>query len=122
MTRIIFINVDATDQDLSAHLRRTLEKEQEEKARRKKERAEAHLYTVARVAQPADIAAEVGESRFFDLVEQSSVLFALIFEIEIGHVGKQAGTLRVCQLLAGFLQRANKIIGFGKGVPLTQGS
>ena len=52
------INVDASGEDIAEHLRRTLEKEHEEKARKKQERLEAHLYTVARVALPTDLAAE----------------------------------------------------------------
>jgi len=62
------INVDVSGDDISQHLRRTLEKEQEEKARKKKERLEAHLYTVARVATATDLATEIGSDRFFDLV------------------------------------------------------
>mmetsp|Transcript_2670 Transcript_2670/g.8917 ORF Transcript_2670/g.8917 Transcript_2670/m.8917 type:complete len:1166 (-) Transcript_2670:95-3592(-) len=67
------INVDVSGDDISQHLRRTLEKEQEEKARKKKERLEAHLYTVARVATATDLATEIGSDRFFDLVTHDKV-------------------------------------------------
>jgi len=67
------INVDASAEDISPHLRRTLEKEQEEKMRKKKERLEAHLYTVVRVATNADLRAEIGSERFFDLVSHEKV-------------------------------------------------
>lgn len=67
------INVDASGEDIAEHLRRTLEKEHEEKARKKQERLEAHLYTVARVALPTDLAAEIGVERFFDLVSHDKV-------------------------------------------------
>lgn len=67
------INVDVSAEDISPHLRRTLEIEQEEKARKKKERLEAHLYTVARVATAADLKAEIGSERFFDLVTHDKV-------------------------------------------------
>jgi ubiquitin carboxyl-terminal hydrolase 7 len=67
------INVDVSAEDISPHLRRTLEIEQEEKARKKKERLEAHLYTVARIATAADLKAEIGGERFFDLVTHDKV-------------------------------------------------
>mmetsp|Transcript_31351 Transcript_31351/g.95869 ORF Transcript_31351/g.95869 Transcript_31351/m.95869 type:complete len:1166 (-) Transcript_31351:845-4342(-) len=67
------INVDVSAEDISQHLRRTLEKEQEEKARKKKERLEAHLYTVARVATANDLQNEIGTDRFFDLVTHDKV-------------------------------------------------
>lgn len=51
--------------------------EQEDKERRKKEKAEAHLYTLVRVSTDADVAGQVGTARFFDLVdhEQASLGF-----------------------------------------------
>jgi len=67
------INAEASHDDISAHLRATLEKEQEEKARKKKERMEAHLYTVARVATSADLMGQIGSERFFDLVSHEKV-------------------------------------------------
>lgn len=67
------INVNASSDDIAQHLRRVLEKEQEEKARKKKERQEAHLYTVVRVATAADLSKEIGTDRFFDLVSHDQV-------------------------------------------------
>ena len=63
------INCEVSADDVAAHLRHTLELEQEEKARKKKERMEAHLYTVVRVATSKDLAEQVGKERFFDLVD-----------------------------------------------------
>jgi len=67
------IDVNASADDIAQHLRRVLEKEQEEKARKKKERMEAHLYTVVRVATAADLSKEIGSDRFFDLVSHEQV-------------------------------------------------
>ena len=67
------INVDVTADDVAAHLRHTLDAEQVEKARKKKERLEAHLYTVVRVATSTDLKAQIGTDRFFDLVNHENV-------------------------------------------------
>ena len=67
------INVEVTADDVAAHLRCQLEKEQEEKARKKKERLEAHLYTVVRLATHKELVAEIGTDRFFDLVTHDKV-------------------------------------------------
>ena len=67
------INVEVTSNELAAHLRLTLEKEQEDKARKKKERLEAHLYTVVRLASRHELASEIGSDRFFDLVTHEKV-------------------------------------------------
>ena len=67
------INVEVTADDVAAHLRCQLEKEQEEKARKKKERLEAHLYTVVRLATHNELVAEIGKGRFFDLVTHEKV-------------------------------------------------
>jgi len=68
-TAIPEINIDVTADDVAKHLRHALELEQEEKARKKKERMEAHLYTVVRVASAPDLATQIGTDRFFDLVD-----------------------------------------------------
>ena len=86
------INVDASADDISEQLRRTLEKEQEEKARKKKERLEAHLYTVARIATVADLTAQIGSERFFDLVDHERVQSVCIkkeltlFALKVGYI------------------------------------
>ena len=68
------INTEVTADDVAAHLRHTLELEQAEKARKRKERMEAHLYTVVRVATSHDLAAQIGTDRFFDLVDHEKCL------------------------------------------------
>jgi len=67
------INVEASSEDLPTHQRSILEREQEEKMRKKKEKQEAHLYTVARVATASDLRGEIGSNRFFDLVSHDEV-------------------------------------------------
>ena len=67
------INIDVTADDVAAHLRHQLEVEQEEKAKKKKERMEAHLYTVVRIATQADLKSQIGSERFFDLVNHEQV-------------------------------------------------
>jgi len=67
------INVEVTADDVAAHLRSQLEKEQDEKAQKKKERLEAHLYTVVRLATHKELVAEIGTDRFFDLVTHDKV-------------------------------------------------
>ena len=62
------INVELTQDDVALHVRRQLEIESEEKARKKKERQEAHLYTVVRLATHHDLTLQIGAERFFDLV------------------------------------------------------
>lgn len=47
--------------------------EQEEKERLRKERAEAHKYTYVRVATDADMQAQIGSARQFDLVDHDKV-------------------------------------------------
>ena len=67
------INTDVTADDIAVHLRHTLELEQAEKARKKKERLEAHLYTVVHVATSSDLSSQIGSDRFFDLVNHEKV-------------------------------------------------
>ena len=51
----------------------SLQAEQEEKERRAKEKAEAHLFTMVRISTDADIAEQVGTSRYFDLCDHDKV-------------------------------------------------
>jgi ubiquitin carboxyl-terminal hydrolase 7 len=67
------INTDVTAEDIAVHLRHQLELEQQDKARKKKERLEAHLYTVVHVATAADLTQQIGSDRFFDLVSHEKV-------------------------------------------------
>lgn len=67
------INTEVTSDDIAVHLRHTLELEQAEKARKKKERLEAHLYTIVHVATSDDLRKQIGTDRFFDLVNHEKV-------------------------------------------------
>eukprot|EP00252_Welwitschia_mirabilis_P016662 TRINITY_DN3688_c0_g2_i2.p1 TRINITY_DN3688_c0_g2~~TRINITY_DN3688_c0_g2_i2.p1 ORF type:complete len:1108 (+),score=261.03 TRINITY_DN3688_c0_g2_i2:336-3659(+) len=67
----IMCNVD--EKDIAEHLRIRLKKEQEEKELRKKEKAEAHLYTIIKVARDEDLADQIGKDIFFDLVDHDKV-------------------------------------------------
>jgi ubiquitin carboxyl-terminal hydrolase 7 len=61
--------------DILAHVRERLAAETAEKARKDKEKRDAHLYTVVKVARDADIAARVcaRDGAAFDLVEHDKV-------------------------------------------------
>eukprot|EP00252_Welwitschia_mirabilis_P016663 TRINITY_DN3688_c0_g3_i1.p1 TRINITY_DN3688_c0_g3~~TRINITY_DN3688_c0_g3_i1.p1 ORF type:complete len:1111 (+),score=262.49 TRINITY_DN3688_c0_g3_i1:336-3668(+) len=67
----IICNVD--EEDIAEHLRIRLKKEQEEKELRKKEKAEAHLYTIIKVARDQDLSEQIGKDIFFDLVDHDKV-------------------------------------------------
>ena len=73
-----------------------LQAEQEEKEQRKKEKAEAHLYTLVRVSTDADLAQQIGSSRFFDLVDHDKASLELI--IEATGLGKSCAS---CQQVDG---------------------
>ncbi|KAJ6827494.1 ubiquitin carboxyl-terminal hydrolase 12-like [Iris pallida] len=67
----IICNVD--EKDIAEHLRIRLSKEQEEKELKKKEKAEAHLYTIIKLACDADLAGQIGREIYFDLVDHDKV-------------------------------------------------
>lgn len=67
------IMCEVRETDISEHVRARLAAEQAEKERKRRERAEAHLYTLVRVVTDADIAAQIGHDRFFDLVDMEKV-------------------------------------------------
>ncbi|XP_047317726.1 ubiquitin C-terminal hydrolase 12-like isoform X2 [Impatiens glandulifera] len=67
----IICNVDETD--IAEHLRERLKREQEEKEIKKKEKAEAHLYTVIKVARSEDLLNQIGKDIYFDLVDHDKV-------------------------------------------------
>uniref|UniRef100_A0A7C9EEU4 Ubiquitinyl hydrolase 1 n=1 Tax=Opuntia streptacantha TaxID=393608 RepID=A0A7C9EEU4_OPUST len=50
-----------------------LKREQEEKEHKKKEKAEAHLYTIIKVARDEDLAEQIGKDIYFDLVDHDKV-------------------------------------------------
>ena len=62
-----------TKDDLAAHVRERLEKEQAEKERARKEKEESHLYTIIKVARDSDLQAQIGHDKFFDLVDHDKV-------------------------------------------------
>ena len=53
-----------------------MQAEAEEKERRRKEKLEAHLYTIIKVARELDFKAQIGDSKFFDLVDHEKVQHA----------------------------------------------
>lgn len=62
-----------TEEDISEHVRARLKAEKEEKERLKREKAEAHLYTMVRIATDEDIKAQIGHTKSFDLVDMDAV-------------------------------------------------
>ena len=58
---------EATKEHLAEHLRARFAKEQEDKERRRLEKAEAHLYTVMKVLQKKDVEEQIGKKVIFDL-------------------------------------------------------
>ncbi|KAH9610514.1 hypothetical protein KSS87_011420 [Heliosperma pusillum] len=67
----ILCNVD--EKDIAEHLRERLNREQEEKEFKKKEKAEAHLYTIIKVARDEDLSEQIGKDIYFDLVDHDKV-------------------------------------------------
>ncbi|XP_026444313.1 ubiquitin carboxyl-terminal hydrolase 13-like [Papaver somniferum] len=67
----IMCNVD--EKDIAEHLRIRLKKEADEKAHKKKEKAEAHLYTLIKVARNEDLSKQIGTDTCFDLVDHHKV-------------------------------------------------
>ncbi|KAI8573371.1 hypothetical protein RHMOL_Rhmol01G0271900 [Rhododendron molle] len=67
----IVCNVD--EKDIAEHLRERLKREQEEKDVKKKEKAEAHLYTIIKVARDEDLVEQIGRDIYFDLVDHDKV-------------------------------------------------
>lgn len=50
-----------------------MKKEQEEKDQKRKEKAEAHLYTIIKVARDDDLRRQIGKDIYFDLVDHDKV-------------------------------------------------
>ncbi|CAA6658468.1 unnamed protein product [Spirodela intermedia] len=67
----IMCSVD--EKDIAEHLRVRFKKEQELKEHRRKEKAEAHLYTIIKVARNEDLAQQIGRDMYFDLVDHDKV-------------------------------------------------
>lgn len=56
--------------------------EAEEKERRRKEKMEAHLYTIIKVARDQDFKHQIGTNQFFDLVDNDKVL---LYFLNVSH-------------------------------------
>ncbi|XP_034224980.1 ubiquitin carboxyl-terminal hydrolase 12 isoform X5 [Prunus dulcis] len=67
----IICNVD--EKDIAEHLRIRLKKEQEEKEDKRRYKAQAHLYTIIKVARDEDLAEQIGRDIYFDLVDHDKV-------------------------------------------------
>ncbi|CAO2149339.1 unnamed protein product [Urochloa humidicola] len=61
------------EKDIAEHLRVRLKKEQEDKEHKKKEKAEAHLYTIVKVARDEDLKQQIGKDIYFDLADHEKV-------------------------------------------------
>ncbi len=64
---------EVSSKDIQEHVRARLEAEKEDKERRRREKQEAHLYTCIRVVTDADLAAQIGSTLWFDLVDHEKV-------------------------------------------------
>ncbi|KAL2456767.1 Ubiquitin carboxyl-terminal hydrolase 12 [Forsythia ovata] len=64
---------DVDEKDIAEHLRIRLKKEQEEKEDKRKYKAQAHLYTIIKVARDEDLREQIGKDIFFDLVDHDKV-------------------------------------------------
>ncbi|KAK4790626.1 hypothetical protein SAY86_017930 [Trapa natans] len=67
----IICNVD--EEDIAEHLRIRLKKEQGEKEDKRRYKAEAHLYTVIKLAREEDLQEQIGREIYFDLVDHEKV-------------------------------------------------
>ncbi|GMN39634.1 hypothetical protein TIFTF001_008866 [Ficus carica] len=67
----IICNVD--EKDIAEHLRIRLKKEQEEKEDKKRYKAQAHLFTIIKVARDEDLGEQIGKDIYFDLVDHDKV-------------------------------------------------
>ncbi|XVE75807.1 hypothetical protein DITRI_Ditri12bG0121700 [Diplodiscus trichospermus] len=67
----IICNVD--EKDIAEHLRIRLKKEQEEKEDKRRYKAQAHLYTIIKVARDEDLQEQIGKDIYFDLVDHDKV-------------------------------------------------
>ncbi|XP_055829914.1 ubiquitin C-terminal hydrolase 13-like isoform X2 [Solanum dulcamara] len=59
--------------DIGEHLRARLKREQEDKEQQTKEKSEAHLYTIIKVARDEDMRRQIGKDIYFDLVDHEKV-------------------------------------------------
>ncbi|KQK09967.1 ubiquitin carboxyl-terminal hydrolase 13 isoform X2 [Brachypodium distachyon] len=64
---------DLDEKDISEHLKTRLRKENEEKEYKKKEKAEAHMFTALKIARDNNLAEQIGRHTFFDLVDYEKI-------------------------------------------------
>ncbi|XP_017258034.1 ubiquitin C-terminal hydrolase 13 isoform X2 [Daucus carota subsp. sativus] len=64
---------DVDEEEIAEHLRIKLKKEQEEKEYKRRYKAEAHLYTIVKVARDEDLLQQIGKDIHFDLVDFEKV-------------------------------------------------
>ncbi|XP_057506095.1 ubiquitin C-terminal hydrolase 12-like isoform X2 [Actinidia eriantha] len=64
---------DVDEKDIAEHLRIRLKKEQEEKEDKRRYKAQAHLYTIIKVARDEDLVEQIGKDIYFDLVDHERV-------------------------------------------------
>ena len=67
------IMCEVTPGDIQEHVRARLEAEQRDKEAKRKEKLEAHLYTLVKLVRDADIADQIGAHRWFDLASPEKV-------------------------------------------------
>ncbi|KAK6944170.1 MATH/TRAF domain [Dillenia turbinata] len=67
----IFCDVD--EKDIAEHLRIRLKREQEEKEDKRRYKAQAHLFTIIKVARDDDLRQQIGRDIYFDLVDHDRV-------------------------------------------------
>eukprot|EP00884_Botryococcus_braunii_P009403 jgi/Botrbrau1/18464/Bobra.0072s0047.1 len=60
-------------EDIAEHVRDRLQKESDEKERKRLDKLEAHLYTFLRIATDKDLEEQIGKDRYFDLVDHDKV-------------------------------------------------
>jgi ubiquitin carboxyl-terminal hydrolase 7 len=64
---------DVDEKEIAEHLRIRLKKEQEEKEDKRRYKAQAHLYTIIKVARDEDLVEQIGKDIYFDLVDHDKV-------------------------------------------------
>lgn len=63
------IMCEVTENDISEHVRARLKAEMEEKELRRRERAEAHLYTLVKIATDHDMKKQIGTTNYWELID-----------------------------------------------------
>ncbi|KHG10063.1 Ubiquitin carboxyl-terminal hydrolase 12 -like protein [Gossypium arboreum] len=64
---------DVDEKDIAEHLKIRLKKEQEEEDDKRRYKAQAHLYTIIKVARDEDLLEQIGKDIYFDLVDHDKV-------------------------------------------------